>query len=166
MLSTTSQADDQTTQQNASTLQEPRSDIQQGGDSSSQTGQGVAPQATLLAPQDQLKLDQLRVGDSNTLITNTTSTPTNLVASHDYLNAAWLWLIVPIVFTILLYWPRRTPRHKSVSAVAPGALAFSPIQSTDIDSQGDTSKKVPSTATESAGRAKKRKNKKKKLKKS
>lgn len=106
MLSTT-QSEQPITQDGQASIQQPRTDLQQGA-GSTQAGDVSTPQSSLTLPQEELRYEELRVGSS--VIKNTTSTPPNPVAGPDYLNAAWLWLLVPLVLAFLLFRPQRASR--------------------------------------------------------
>lgn len=115
MLTPSDLSDDQTTQQNGTSLQQPRTDLQQTN-STPQSNQPSTPQSSPSITQDQLQTNSLRVGDTGHTIQNTTSTPSNLYYHHDYLNAAWLWLLVPLVLAALLFWPqKKAPNAASIS---------------------------------------------------
>lgn len=127
MLSTTDQADLPSAQQNSSSLQQPRTDLQPSTDSTaSQTGQSSSFQPVPSLGQDQLSTNQLRVGSSDTLIQNSTSITPQVNYHHNYLNAGWLWLAIPIALAAFLFWPQKRGgevRQQAVEPVAPAAIA-------------------------------------------
>jgi hypothetical protein len=153
----------QPNQPNASTLQEPRNDLQPTGNTgaSSQTG---SPQTVPQVPQDQLRTDQLRVGDSPNTIQNTTSTPPNFFIRHDYLNAAWLWMIVPVVLAILLFRPRKASRVDEDASIttATEVEAESEVDMAPKAEKETTSQPKPTTAAPTPKKPKKKKAKSKK----
>lgn len=110
MLSTT-QSEQPITQDGQASIQQPRTDLQQGA-GSTQAGDVSTPQSSLTLPQEELRYEELRVGSS--VIKNTTSTPPNPVAGPDYLNAAWLWLLVPLILAFLLFRPQRASRTQEI----------------------------------------------------
>ena len=122
MLNTgTDQSGDENSQQNAAALQQPRDDLQPTNALQQQSGQAPAPQQGAALSQNQLTVPGLRVGDSKTVITNSTAATTPLTPTPppDYLSAAWLWLIVPIILAAVLFWPQK----KTVPAVEPSSGA-------------------------------------------
>lgn len=95
------------TQQTQADLQRQQSGVQQSG-GSAQAGV-EQPQSATSFSQDDLLSPVLRVEGSETTIQNTTSiNPSAQPAVPDYANAAWLWLLVPVVLTIILFWPRKS----------------------------------------------------------
>ena len=146
-------------QPNASSLQEPRNDLQPTGDtgSSSQTG---SPQTVPQVPQDQLRADQLRVGDSANTVQNTTSTTPGFFAGQDYFSFAWLWMIVPIVLAIVLFRPRKAARTgDDTEATIDSRIALesdtAPLETADKSSSASVVPK-PKKAKKKKARAKKR----------
>lgn len=99
------------TQQSQADLQQQQSGIQNSG-GSAQAGL-EQPQSGTAFSQDDFMTPVLRVEGSEATIQNTTSIePSAQPYIPDYVNAAWLWLLVPIVLTMILFWPRK---HKSMT---------------------------------------------------
>jgi hypothetical protein len=111
MLSASDQSDGVGADQSATSLQQPRSDLQQ---STSQGNGSSSPQTTPSISQDQLNAQSLRVGSSAHTVQNTTSTAPVLTYGHNYFNAAWLWLLIPIALSVAVFWPQK----KATSDVA------------------------------------------------
>jgi hypothetical protein len=126
-MDSTQQLQSQATQQNNSSVQQPRNDLQPTG-SNLQQGGSSTPQASEALTQDGLSAPQLRVGDSGTTVTNTTKTtvaPATQPMGADY---SWLWLMIPVLIAIVLFWPQR--RKAAVvqpePTVPPASLATKP----------------------------------------
>lgn len=121
----------QPSQNGSATLQQPRTDLQPTDQNAQQSSSASQFQQTPVVSQDQLRSEELKVGSST--IQNTTSTsrpPVMTKVDHNYLNAAWLWLIVPIVLACVLFWPSKKAPEALLQA-QPGSKKQpkSPVQS-------------------------------------
>jgi hypothetical protein len=145
------------------TLQQPRNDLQPTGDDAASTQTG-SPQTVPQVSQDQLRADELRVGDSAKTIQNTTSTPPNFFVRHDYWNAAWLWMIVPIILAILLFRPRKAADSSKVgrTAVQPSDVGSTAREELSPQEAQPASSQKVATLTPKPKKAKKKKAKAKK----
>lgn len=155
MLSTTDDQS-QTPGQTSTSPQESRTDFQQTNPNAQQKTAPVSQSPSV--SQQQLTSDQLKVGQ--TTVKNQTSTPSNYIISHNYLNAAWLWLIVPIVLAYFLFKPER---KKSVMSASDGVTAV-PEAQTSVESEASEPVESSAAAADTAAPAqtKKKSSKKKK----
>ena len=98
----------QPSQNGGAALQQPRNDLQPTDQAAQQSSSASQFQQTPAVSQDQLQTEGLKVG--NTTIQNTTSTPRPYSApkvEQSQFSAAWLWLAVPIVLAVVLFWPSK-----------------------------------------------------------
>lgn len=129
---------DPSTNQNSSSPQSSRSDVQ----STRQQQSTATPAQSSSVTQDQMLQDNLRVGNTGTTVKNTTSTPSHIVYGHNYLNAAWLWLLVPIILAVFLFKPQKHAK----TAGSETDIAAAPAKPAETD-QNDTTTEVVGRAT-------------------
>lgn len=95
-------------------LQQPRNDLQPTTNALQQGGEVTGSSNALT--QEQLNSNQLRVGDSNATVQNTTSATPYKAESH--FSSVWLWLILFVVgLAVLVIAMRR--RLPPVEAIEP-----------------------------------------------
>lgn len=103
-------------------LQQPQSNLQPTGTTSSSTS---TPQTTSPVSQQQLQAPNLRVGETQTLIAN--STVAQAGADSTTASMTWLWVAIPLmVLAAVVWWIRKSTSTTVSVPVSDSAAAASP----------------------------------------
>lgn len=127
-----------------SALQQPQNNLQPTGTTGA-NGTST-PQTTPTVTQQQLQTPNLRVGDTQTLIANSTVAQAGTASSNP--ATVWLWAILPIVLFVVVVWriSKMTAANSAIvtrEADAPSPTSGAPMPVTSLAPAPSSSPEQP-----------------------